>query len=90
MKRLYALLIAIAACTQIGAAIKPGNGIHVENMGLDGDERIYRLQCPGGRLTTLSYRFKETRFCYLTPEGEARCVNTDDVDAAALEACNQK
>ena len=89
MKYPLILAIALIAVLPAGASAKDNVGIKVENIGRDGDERMYRLECPKGRLTTLAYRFKEGKFCYYTVKGESRCRSTDNVDEAALAACNE-
>ena len=87
MKYKTVLFLALTSAATAGSAATLGKGIKVDNAGLDGEERIYKVICPDGRRYTLSRHFLEGKICYVNAKHQEECVVSEETDAVATQAC---
>ena len=82
------LLAVLAAAFATAAIAAQRSGIPVTDAGKDGDERYYAAVCPGDHRVILVHDYKKHKLCYTKVDGQpAVCLNTDNADAVAVEAC---
>lgn len=70
-----------------GAALANDNP-KVRDQGLDGDVRYYKVVCPSGKRTTVSFQYKSKEVCtYPIGAKDQVCRQGWTIDQAAKAAC---
>lgn len=82
------LVACLCAAAAAGAAPTRQKQPIVDDRGMDGDKRYYRVRCTDGATTrVLVANHEEGTICFQLEE-ERICLKTRDTDAAALRACS--
>ncbi len=59
----------------------------VEDRGMDGEARIYSVRCPDDRRLGIEHWFQKNRICFVPLSRKEICMETNDIDLAAQQAC---
>jgi hypothetical protein len=83
---LYLMLFCLLAA---GQAVARQSSPGVYDLGQDGDDRFYSIQCSASLRLILTQTKKQEQICYLNLKQDKKyCLHTTDVRSAARQACD--
>ena len=66
------------------------NAVVVLDRGEDAGGRYYLIQCPGDNRASVVHNPNTGNLCIYPVKGEVVCIQSNDIDAAARQACGVK
>ena len=88
--RMLAVAVGALVIAAGAAALDTGFRLIDRGMGEGDDMRLYDIVCHSGARTKLDHYFVKGEVCYYAASnGAIHCIRGNDLDAAAVKACNE-